>query len=244
MAKAVRKQRWATAAPTRNEQYDARRIALIREAAKAFTARGYHNTSLDDVAESLNVTKPALYYYVKTKHEILLECYNTAFDFGVQARNFADENASTPIERLRLYLKTYTELMARNTHVFGVMSEPLSSLPEEHRQIIRSRRSEADRALRKLIEDNIEAGSIPPCDPRMAVAFFLGAILHISRWYLPESGPSSKEIAETYTEFILNGLQGATRANHGRSTKAAATFHKEDSRHRTRPSRRLKRLQS
>ena len=71
-AKPHRTSAWKNAVPDRDEQSAMKRGALIREAARAFNARGYYNTSLEDVAKQLGVTKAALYYYVKGKEEILL----------------------------------------------------------------------------------------------------------------------------------------------------------------------------
>ena len=64
---------WKNVAPSRDQLFALKRTALLREAARAFSARGYHDTSLDDVAKTLGVTKPALYYYVTNKQEILFE---------------------------------------------------------------------------------------------------------------------------------------------------------------------------
>ena len=52
-----------------------KRDAVIRTAARAFRARGYHNTSLDDIASELNVTKPTVYHYVQNKEQLLFECF-------------------------------------------------------------------------------------------------------------------------------------------------------------------------
>ncbi len=52
-----------------------KREAVIRAAARAFNERGYHNTSLDDIAAALDVTKPTIYYYVANKEQLLFECF-------------------------------------------------------------------------------------------------------------------------------------------------------------------------
>lgn len=210
MAKSLKKDRWAGAVPSKEAQYSAKRLALICEAAKAFTKNGFHNTSLDDVAVGLGVSKPTLYYYVKTKQEILYECHNMALDLGVKAREQAYAATSRPDERLRLYFLTYIEALTENIGIYGVLREPLSSLPPEFRNPIVKRLRLADKNLQELVRANIDAGTIPPCNPRIAVAFFMGAINHIARWYSPDGELSGKEIAASYTEFILNGLRGRT----------------------------------
>ena len=66
---------WNDTVQTRDQQFNLKRTALLKEAARAFSSQGYHATSLDDVAKTLGVTKPALYYYIKNKQEILFECH-------------------------------------------------------------------------------------------------------------------------------------------------------------------------
>src|SRR4029077_9835129 len=52
-----------------------KRGAVIRAAAREFNRKGYHNTSLDDIAAALEVTKPTVYYYVTSKEQLLFECF-------------------------------------------------------------------------------------------------------------------------------------------------------------------------
>ena len=60
---------------TRQRSHSTKREAVIRAAARAFNERGFHNTSLDDIAAALNVTKPTIYYYVTNKEELLFQCF-------------------------------------------------------------------------------------------------------------------------------------------------------------------------
>ena len=64
---------WKTQAQ-REQERALKREAVLRAAARAFSEQGFHRTSLDDVAERLNVTKPTIYHYVRSKDEILFEC--------------------------------------------------------------------------------------------------------------------------------------------------------------------------
>jgi AcrR family transcriptional regulator len=205
-AAAKKPPRWANAVPADQEQFATKRRALVREAARAFGSRGFHNTSLDDVAERLGVTKPALYRYVRTKHEILYEAKLIAFDMGAKAREHAHAATQDPLERLRIYVITYIELITNELGSYAVLSEPVTSLPPEYRDRILAHMRESDRALRKMVQDGIDAGRVVQTDPGLAVAFFMGAINHIARWYSPGGPMSGREIGETFAHFITSGL--------------------------------------
>ena len=204
-----RKDRWSSAVPNREEQFKLKRLALIREAGRAFARKGFHNTSLDEVANALNVTKPALYYYIRTKQEILFECHNLALDIGQRAKEIAFTATEDPHERLRLFLRTYIAMVTSELGSYAVLAEPVSSLDPEQQEHIIKRRREFDRIFRSLVAESIELGKIPPCNPKLAVAFFMGAVNTISRWFDPDGDCSSEEIADTYIRFIMDGLNGA-----------------------------------
>ena len=62
----------------RTAQHDAKRNAILSQAAKLFNGRGFRATTLLDIAESLGLTKTSLYYYVKTKEDLIYQCYRVA----------------------------------------------------------------------------------------------------------------------------------------------------------------------
>ncbi len=64
----------------RLRDHDVKRDAVVRTAARAFAERGFHNTSLDDIAKALDVTKPTIYYYVTNKEELLFQCFVTGLE--------------------------------------------------------------------------------------------------------------------------------------------------------------------
>ena len=76
--RATKGARWNNAVSGADEQYELKRQAVIAEASKAFGRHGSQNVSLDEIANALNVTKPALYYYFKSKQELIYECHELA----------------------------------------------------------------------------------------------------------------------------------------------------------------------
>src|SRR3546814_10326722 len=65
---------------TRHRDRDQKRFAVLTTAAELFLTKGYHPTRLDDVADRLRITKPALYNYFRSKHDILLGCHMLGHD--------------------------------------------------------------------------------------------------------------------------------------------------------------------
>ena len=206
--------KWGAAVQSRDEQYGLKRQALIREAARAFGRRGFHSTSLDDVAQALNVTKPALYYYVQSKHELLYECHMLALNLGDEALAWGREQGRTGLERLCLFLRRYIELLAGEAGVSAMLQDHAALRPED-KASVQARRVEVDRVLRTMVADGIADGSIRACNPKMAVFWFMGAVNGISRWYNSEGPQTGSEIAETFVSFIAQGLGSSAPASRG-----------------------------
>src|SRR5690242_21794262 len=112
---ALRSARNAVLAPaspweTRRRPREARalkREAVILAAARAFRARGYHNTSLDDLAASLKVTKPTLYLYVPNKEAILFECFRAGLDPLLHRLDDCERAKGPARERLFAFIRGY-----------------------------------------------------------------------------------------------------------------------------------------
>ena len=197
---------WNNAVLNRDEQSARKRGALVREAARAFSARGYYNTSLDDVAEQLGVTKAALYYYVKGKEEILFECHLISSDLGDQAIEFAETVKGNGFERVIALARRYLELLTSEFGAFAVLTE-IDALTPANRKIISARRDRFDHQFRAFVAAGIADGSIRPVDPKLTVFYFMGAVNWMTRWFDPQGTYNSQQIAEQFTDFLAQSIR-------------------------------------
>ncbi|HEY0938725.1 MAG TPA: TetR/AcrR family transcriptional regulator [Steroidobacter sp.] len=176
---------------------------ILQEADMLFTRKGYNATSLDDIASRLNVTKTALYHYVKNKNELLCRCYLRSIELTEKCYDQADLEGKTGLEKIIAYLRIDASS--------GVMSmTPLMELDAirdaKMRQKLSQRLAACEARLRGFIEVGIKDGSIRPCDPELTALFILGASRHILQWYNPDVGHDLKVIVERFIEFCKHGL--------------------------------------
>lgn len=197
-----RARRWGEPVPSGGEAYSHKRQVLIRAASRAF---GRGETSLEQIAEKLNLTKPALYYYVTSKDELIFECYMLALDYGDQALDLAEASGENGMQRVRIFLRRYIELLV------GEMNAPMvlldySGIRRDLRDRIQKRRRDFDKVLRRMVGDGIADGSISACDPKLAVFWFMGAVNAIPRWFDVAGPKTATEIAEAFIGFTVGGL--------------------------------------
>mgnify|MGYP000420280142 FL=1 len=200
---------WASA-PDREQQREAKRQAVLQAAAELFNERGFHATSLDDIAARLNVSKPTLYYYVKNKDEILLQCVSQGLEMtleGIEASRQAGGNA---VDQLRACMQVYAGIV---TQPFGMCLIRVGDeeVPEPSRTELRRMKSEIDHAFRRLVAQGVEEGSLAPCDPKMSAFVIAGALSWIGRWYHSGGEYTAAQVAEQCIGTLMHGVLGPGR---------------------------------
>jgi AcrR family transcriptional regulator len=192
---------------------DVKREAVIHAAARAFQQRGFHNTSLDDIAAALEVTKPTIYYYVTSKEELLFECFRAGLERIRKACRAAQRGEAPARERLSDVLRRYAEAIASEFGWCMVRAEDHDLSPAMSRQV-KALKSEIDQGIRRLIREGIVDGSIQKCDPKMTAFALAGALNWIAYWYREDRSMSASEIADAFVSVFENGLAprlGASR---------------------------------
>jgi len=195
---------WAPAGK-RAQQREVKRNAVLQTAAQLFNERGFHATSLDDIAERLNVSKPTLYYYVESKDQILLECVKTALDLMQAGIGEVRAAGGSAIDQLKACMRIYSGVVTQDFGmcVIRIGEDPL---PAPLRKELRRLKAGIDGQFRRLIEDGVAEGSIAPCDPKMAAFMLAGALSWIGRWYRPDGELTPDQIADQGIELLLNGV--------------------------------------
>jgi AcrR family transcriptional regulator len=198
--------RWGDAIPDRERQFQLKREALLTTAARLFNERGFHNTSLADLAKALHVTKPALYYYVKDKDAILLECQRLGTRQLDEAAHAAQAAAGRGIDRLRVFVQRYAEAGTGEFATCVIRSGPHTLHPEARPEILRARRK-IERTLEAIIRGGIADGSIAPCDVKMSAFSIFGALHWMCFWYREGGALRRSEIAERMMGLFAQGLE-------------------------------------
>jgi AcrR family transcriptional regulator len=200
---------WKTAEERARERKQLRalkRDAVLLAAAQEFNAGGFHNTTLDAIANRLNVSKPTIYYYVSNKDEILCECFRAGCAALSEAAEEVDGSGRVGLDKLAEFIRRYAELMTTD-FVKNVALLDDNCLSPEMRAEVRDIKSTIDRWFRTFVEEGIRHGSIGACDPKMAAFTIAGALNGIARWYRPDGPLDPAEIAEIMVDRLVEGLR-------------------------------------
>ena len=181
-----------------------KRDRMLRAAARCFNIKGYSGTSLKDVADLLGLTDAALYYYVRSKQELVYLCYLRAADLGREAMQSAIDEGEDGLETVRRYLRYHIEYMVGDQGPIAIMSE-IPSLKPDHREEVLALSREHSAAFEALLERGIADGSIAPCDVRMTGNAIMGSLNWIPKWFHGDPAVAAK-ILEEFPRILSAGL--------------------------------------
>jgi TetR/AcrR family transcriptional regulator len=170
--------------PTREDVHGIKRLEVLREAAASFNFKGYHATSMNEIAASLGVTKAALYHYFPNKNSLLAACFEYAMDAAFASLERARKVGRNGRERLVLTMSYYVAELLNELNCCVVLMEEQALEPEDHAKLVRQR-DRFERALRAFVREGIEDGSVVPCDPKLAIFVILGAMNWVPKWFTP-----------------------------------------------------------
>lgn len=199
---------WGSRAEREAERAEKRQAVLLT-AVRFFNAKGFHATSLADVAQALKVTKPTIYHYFPSKDDILFECVRLGLDALRDAAQRAADQGGSGRDRLRALMVEYGLIMTRD---FGkcvtLTSDDL--LGEASRAKFRALKREIHEMLQSVIEDGLRDGSISGSgagqDARIIAFTIAGALNWIARWFDPQGDQSADQIVEATVDSLMAGL--------------------------------------
>ena len=185
---------------------DDRRTQIFEAGARLFAEKGYERTSLREVADVLGVTKPALYYYFRSKETLLFEITSFVMDRVLADITQVVDSEQPPLDKLRDLIRRYISFFARHPCELTIMSTQVDSLDAENRQIILDRQRHYLALVRTIVRDVLAAQPERRMD-ETAVAFaLLGGMNWIFKWYDPAGRISPDRLADEFMDLFSHGL--------------------------------------
>jgi TetR/AcrR family transcriptional regulator len=187
--------------PTKENLHGIKRLAVLREAAASFNLKGYHATSLTEIATSLGVTKAALYHYFPNKNNLLLACFERAMEVAFESLERGRKEGRNGRERLVLTLAGYVCQLIDELNCCVVLMEEHALEPAGRAKIVRQR-DRFERALRSLVKEGIQDGSVAPCDPKLAIFVILGALNWVPKWFKPSGAWTAEQLTQALSQIF------------------------------------------
>ncbi len=195
--------RGSTAIPT---NHDRKLDGILSAAARVFAALGYDRCSIREVAEAAGVSVPGLYYYVRSKEELLYLIQLHAFGSLVERFKRESREIEAPEEKLELLIGNHLDRFLNNISELAVCAREIDRLKGEYQSEIEAiRREYFALAVGIFAELGDKYGSLT-VDPRTAALAMFGSINWAFTWYRAEAGPSARSVATDFVRLSLEGV--------------------------------------
>lgn len=181
-----------------------RKEEVINVAARLFAAKGYHATTLDQIAEEIGVTKPALYYYVTSKEDILRTIINRIMEPMEEATKVG-RSALPPREKMGKIIWLLVKFNAERKETSLIALEQANILPKRSYDAFRRRQEELQRIVEQTFNEGIEQGCFAKLDPKVACLAIMAVANSPYRWYSSKGRMTPRKIADQFIKLLENG---------------------------------------
>lgn len=189
---------------------------ILRAALQLFVQKGYTNTSMDDVAEAVGLTKGGLYHHIEKKEDLLRQIHDQLLDAYMIRVPSAIDGLEDPIEKLAAWVRAHTMIVMDYVLHIKVFFTEIDQLSEETLKRMVERRDKVQKILEEILASGIAAGKIrPEIDPNISSFLILGMINWIYVWYRPRGPASIEEIIENILLLVRQGLSPAAASRSG-----------------------------
>lgn len=182
---------------------------ILDKAGALFWKKGYHSTSMRDIASACNCKAANIYNYFVGKEDILFEVTRDIHERAVASVKHLDQDEVTsPIEQLRSLIKSHFGLLVRMKRSSILISDTgLKDLSPDHRKAIVQLRDIYDNIMRKVIERGIKQGLFEVKDIKVVIYLTSSVIIRSTIWFSPKGRLSIDEVGELMFDYVYRAIK-------------------------------------
>ncbi|MBN2809791.1 MAG: TetR family transcriptional regulator [Deltaproteobacteria bacterium] len=188
------------------EKFILKQEQLFNTAAALFAEKGYHGTSINDLAQAMGLQKGSLYHYFKSKEELLfmlLDEYISAALLEIEKICALNVDA---VEKLRLFMLFYSSFYAGDRDRLVLLINDIDKLSEALRLKIIEKERRYTKALTDIFSQLQAAGIMKKIPPAVAAFAFFGMVHYTCKWFQQDGPVSAEALGEMFLEIFTNGV--------------------------------------
>lgn len=186
-------------------------IALA--AVKLFEQKGYHATSVQDIADEVGLQKGSLYHYIHSKEDLLLQIAHQAItEFNQRLERILEADIPAR-EKLLLAIEKHLTVSISNLQTTTVLLREAFSLGEHPHQMIQDLTDRHLELWTRILVEGQRNGEFVVPQPRITALALLGSCNWVYRWYSSSGQMSAQEVSNVFSNLFLNGLLASPNAS-------------------------------
>ena len=184
-----------------------RKADIVRAAARLFDKVGYHGVNMEMIAEATGLKKPTLYYYIKSKDQILFEIHELIVDSMLRGTLDLIEAKVPAIEVLRNSVNEIFRLIHDHPGFVRAFFEHSREMSNENRIMLREKRQDFVDKLVAVVAEGMRKGELAQGEPRIVVWTVLGSANWAYKWYRPATDGDPEKLADQCWQVLRHGLE-------------------------------------
>jgi AcrR family transcriptional regulator len=180
---------------------------VLRSAANIFFAKGFHATSIEDVARDVGMLKGSLYYYIKSKDDLLFKLLLAGIEDGDAFIAQQIDPDGDPLEQLERAIRAQIDYIIQNKVPFGLFLHEFDSLPGKRQHKLTAVMSRYNNRFVDLVQKAQIQGKLMNGEPWIIVNGMLGMCNWLYRWYDTDHSSDTEQIKQVFLEMIFSGIR-------------------------------------
>jgi TetR/AcrR family transcriptional regulator, cholesterol catabolism regulator len=180
---------------------------VLQSAANIFFAKGFHATSIEDVARDVGMLKGSLYYYIKSKEDLLFQLLLAGIEDGDAFIAQQIDPGGDPVEQLEKAIRAQIDYIIQNRVPFGLFLHEFDSLSGKRQHKLIAVMSRYNSRFVELVRRGQEQGKIMQGEPWIIVNGILGMCNWLYRWYDPDQVSDPEKIKAVFLRMIFEGIR-------------------------------------
>jgi AcrR family transcriptional regulator len=179
---------------------------LFNTAASLFAEKGYHGTSISDLARAMGLQKGSLYHYFKSKEELLFRLLDEYITGALNEIESICMLKITPVEKLRQFTLFYSSFYAGDRDRLVLLINDIDKLGESYRLQVIEKERRYYRALTGIFSQLQAGGIMKPMPQAVAVFAFFGMVHYTCKWFQKDGAVTAGELSEMFLEIFTRGI--------------------------------------
>lgn len=183
-----------------------RREEMLAAAVALFSRKGYHATTVRDIADEVGMQSGSLYAHIASKEDLLDEIVRQAADRFMAAITPIADGPGPAGERLKRAMAAHIRVVAASPEAATIFLHEWKALSPERRAAVAERRAAYEEQLARIIRQGVEAGEFRPIDEQFVRLLVLSAVNWVYQWYRPGGPLAPDEVADRFHQIVLRGI--------------------------------------
>ena len=183
-----------------------RKEQVLEAAAALFSRKGYHSTTVRDIAEESGMLSGSLYAHFAGKEEMLFAIVERSADQFVAAAQPIVHGPGPASAKLRAAMAAHLQVVASSLDAATIFLHEWKVLSPDRRAVVKAKRSAYESLLAQIIHQGVASGEFRPVDEKFARLLVLSAVNWLYEWYDPAGPLGPEAVADKFAQLLLHGL--------------------------------------